>query len=541
MTRKTLVVRRILRSLTFAAALACGLAGAVEAVPPPDPATSTTYPCHFIQDFTWNLGGDGVGAVTGKIRWPSATCSSADGPPAGRPVLVFAHGVGMTYTDHDYLMAHLARNGFVTASIDDSGDNEERGAQMISYLNSLHTFWSWRTRLSNRVAFAGHSRGGEAAVTAARLLGDSPSLGVEAYDVRAVISIAPTDGGGSSGSDPREVLTGNAARGYLALYGSHDSDVTGSMALQGTNLEPQKTAFAIYDRAGSEASNEGLVIAGTHLDKAFVFIYGMAHRDFLDDDGPALGTGTVDGENVAKAYFNAFLQWKVFDQADYRVFFDGSTRPDSLADLELFQQLSAGPRRTVDNFEDGDPAVDALGGGVAKSSSGILTFLEGPLDQLVKSSPHATGGLRVTWVAPSWVRWSLPNAAPLFVGPLRDVSGYAYLSFRVAQVYHNTYNTEGEDQDFNVQLSTSLGLSDKVRVSLHGRIPYPDEFQCSGSLNCGLNPPNDFSKSAMSTVRVPLPAFTNADLTDVRYVYLTFDVPERPTGAITLDSLELVQ
>lgn len=540
MSRKTSAARCLVQSLTLAAALGSGIAGRLEAVPPPDPATSTSFPCYYIQNFTWNFGGDGVGAVAGKIRFPSATCQSADGPPSGRPVLIFAHGVGMTNTDHDYLMAHLARNGFVTASIDDSGDNEERGAQMISYLNSLHTFWSWRDRLSDRVAFAGHSRGGEAAVTAARLLADTPALGAEDYDVRAVISIAPTDGGGSSGTDPREILTGNATRGYLALYGSRDTDVTGSMAFQGQNLEPQKTAFAIYDRAGSEVSNEGLVIAGTHLDKAFVFLYGMGHRVFLDSDGPALG-GTVDGQNAAKAYFNAFLRWQVLDQASYRVFFDGTARPDSLAALELFQQLSAGPRRTVDNFENGNPAVNALGDSVVKSPAGIITFLEGELHELLKSSPHATGGLRVTWVAPSWVRWSLPNTAPLFVGPLRDVSSYTHLSFRVAQVYKNANNTEGQDQDFNVQLSTSLGLSNKVRVSSHGRIPYPDEFQCSGSPNCGLNPPNDFSKSAMSTVRVPLSAFINADLTDVRFVFLSFDVPERPRGAIALDSLEFVQ
>ncbi len=532
--------RELVHTLTLATALTFSLTGSAKAVPPPDPTTSTSYTCHFVQNLNWDFGGDGVGVVEGTIRWPSATCNSADGPPAGRPILIFAHGVGMDKADHEYLMAHLARNGFVTASITNSGDNEERGLQMISYLNSMHTFWGWKTRLSDRVAFMGHSRGGEAAVTAARLLGDTPALGAEAYDVRAVISIAPTDGGGSSGSDPREVLTGDATRGYLAIYGSRDMDVTGSMAVGGQNLEPQRTAFAIYDRAGSESSSEGLVIAGTHVDKAFVFVYGVGHRVFLDNDSPADG-GTINGQNVAKAYCNAFLRWKVLDQTDHRVFFDGSTRPGSLADLELFQQFSAGTRRTLDNFENGNLAVNAMGDDVVKSANGILTFLEGELHELIKSSPHATGGVRVTWVAPSSIRWDLPNSSPIGVGPLRDVTDYTHLSFRVAQVYGNTYNTEGQDQDFNVRLYTSAGYSNKVQVSVHGRIPYPDEFQCGFGANCGLNPPNDFSKSAMSTVRIPLSAFRGADLSDVRYVYFYFDVPERPSGAITLDSLEFVQ
>ena len=531
--------RNLVRTLTLATILAFALTGTLLAVPPADPTSSTSYPCSHPQNLNWNYAGDGVGLVVGKVRFPTASCNSADGPPAGRPILIFAHGIGMDNADHEYLMAHLARNGFVTASIENSGDNEERGLQMISYLNAMHAHWGWKTRLSDRVIFAGHSRGGEAAVTAARLLGDTPALGAEPYDVRAVVSIAPTDGGGTNGSDPRESLTGNATNGYLAIYGSLDVDVHGSPAVQGQNLEPQKTPFAIYDRAGSESSSEGFVFVGTHVDKAFVFVHGMGHSAFLDIDGTISG-GSAAGQNVAKAYFNAFLRWKVLDQTAYRVFFDGSTRPGSLAALELFQQLSAGLRRTVDNFENGNLAVNAMGDDVVKSANGILTFLEDNLHELVKSSPHATGGVRVTWVAPSSIRWDLPNSAPLGVGPLRDVTDYTHLSFRVAQVYGNTYNTEDQDQDFNVRLYTSMGYSNKVRVSLHGRIPYPDEFQCP-DLSCGLNPPNDFSKSAMNTVRVPLSAFSNVDLTDVQSVYLYFDVPGRPSGAIALDSLEFVQ
>ncbi|HEV8579201.1 MAG TPA: hypothetical protein VGX68_08965 [Thermoanaerobaculia bacterium] len=532
MRRKIPVPNSIAAALILAA-LSSNLASAL---PPADPTTSTSYPCYYVETLVWNYPGDGIGNVTGKVRFPSATCSYTDGPPSGRPILVFAHGNDMTYTDHDYLMAHLARNGFVTASIENSGSNEERASQMISYLNGMHTFWGWRTRLSDDVAFAGHSRGGEAAVTAARLLAETPALGAEPYDVEAVISIAPTDGGGGLEDDPRETLTGAATDGFLGLYGSQDIDVHGSPAFDGSPTEPQATVFAIYDRAGSEGSSEGFVFTGTHVDKAFVFIYGFAHRDFLDE-----GLGSSDGRNVAKAYFNAFLRWKVFGQTSYRGFFDGSWRPESLASLELFQQLSAGQRRIVDNFENGDLEVNAMGSAVTTSVDGILTFMEDELFHLVQSSPHDTGGLRVTWVAPSWVRWSIPNSAPLGVGPLRDVSGYTYLSLRAAQVYLNTYNTEGEDQDFQVRLYTGAGYSAKVPVSLHGRVPYPDPFICNSVFYCGIGVPTDYTKSAMTTIRIPLSAFTGADLTDVRYVYLYFDLPEHPQGSITVDSLELVQ
>lgn len=505
-------------------------------VQPEDPATYTNFSCHFIENWVWNYPGDGVGAVTGKVRFPSSTCQSADGPPAARPIVIFAHGNDMTHTDHDYLMAHLAKNGFVTVSIENSGNNEERALQMISYLNSMHTFWGWKNQLSAKVAFAGHSRGGEAAVTAARLLAETPALGAEAYDVKAVVSIAPTDGGGGTNSDPRESLTGSATEGFLGIYGSRDPDVNGDPAFEGSPTVPQRTVFAIYDRAGSEGASEGFVIAGTHLDKAMVYVYGFAHRNFLDDP-----FGTPDGRNVAAAYFNAFLRWKVYGLWNYKGFFDGRWRPESLASLELFHQLSEGQRRVVDNFENGVLATNTLGGSVTKSASGIVTFLEDDLQQLIQSSPHDSGGLRVTWAAPSWVRWSVPNNSPLGIGPLRDATDYDYLSLRAGQVYQNTYNTEGQDQDFHVRLLTGAGFSDKVRVSLHGRVPYPDEFLCNSVFHCGIVVPIDMTKSAMSTIRIPLSAFSNVDLTDVQAVYLYFDVPERPTGAITLDSLEFVQ
>jgi hypothetical protein len=526
--------RKILTAICFTGVLASLCAGRAEGQPA-DPTTSTSYPCYYVQSWVWDYGGDGVGAVTGKVRFPSSTCNSADGPPSGRPVLVFAHGNAMTYTDHDYLMAHLARNGFVTVSIENSGTNEERAMMMISYLNSLHTFWGWKTRLSDDVAFAGHSRGGEAAVTAARLLDETPALGAEPYAVKAVISIAPTDGGGSN-SELRESLAGSASAGFLGIYGSQDMDVNGDPAFDGNPPDPQRTVFAIYDRAGSESSNEGILIAGTHLDKAMVFVYGFAHRNFLDDPN-----GTPDGRNVAKAYFNAFLRWKVFGQTSYRGFFNGTWRPDSLASLELFQQYSAGARRVVDRFGDGGLGTSSIGDTVTKSASGILTFLEDEAHHLIQSSPHDTQALRVTWVSPSWVRWGIPDFAPFGVGPLRNFSGYAYLSLRAGQVYQNTYNTEGQDQDFQVRLFTGAGFSNKVRVSLYGRVPYPDEFICTSVFYCGINAPFDATKSEMSTVRVPLSAFTNADLTDVRAVYLYFDLPERPSGSITLDSLELAQ
>lgn len=506
-------------------------------VPPPDPAATVSYPCSYAATWIWNYPGDGVGLVTARVRYPSATCDSADGPPAQVPALIFAHGNAMSNTDHDTLMRHLTRNGFVTASIENAGDNETRARAMISFLDSLHTYWGFQDRLSTRTVFMGHSRGGEAAVTAARLLAENPALGAQNYDVRAVVSLAPTDGGGQDGDDPRESLTGAMTHGYLAIYGSLDTDVKGGTAFGvGPAIEPQRTAFALYDRAGSEGSADGLLLPGVHVDKAMVYVYGFGHRVFLDGN-----QGSPAGRNVAQAFVNAFLRWQALDQAEYRGFFDGRFTSPTLAGQEIYTQLASGARRVIDNFEDAALGTNTMGDTLTQGGSDDLALVGDEAYELLRSSPADTRAIRATWSGPSaWLRWGIPTGLIGGAGERRDVSGFTHLSLRVAQVYAHVLNVPAGERDFHVRIFTSAGFSPKVRASDHGRVPEPDAFLCP-LLSCGPMPPVDYTKSAFTTLRIPLSAFTGANLADVRSVYLYFDAPGHPTGALLLDNLEFTR
>lgn len=515
------------------------LAKRVLALPPPlDPTTSQSYGCHFIQNLNWNYGGDGVGLVVGKVRWPSQTCVKADGPPAGRPILIFTHGRDMDHLDHDYLMAHLARNGFVTASIANSGTNDERARQAISYLNAMHAHWGWQDRLGDNVAFVGHSRGGEAAITAAHLLEENPNLGHEEFDVRAVVSIAPTDGGGQDGFSPKETINGLMTPAFLGIYGSRDPDVSG-LPIAPWPTGPENTAFAIYDRAGAEFSSEGVQLFGTHVSKSMVFAIDATHKGFEDADqctiGPVSSSMQCDDQrNIARAYINAFLRWHVFGQSQYRGFLDGTWRPASLVGLGIQQQFSDGLRRTIDNFEQGGWASNTIGG-VVQKSAGIAVLAEDAAIDLDPASPHDTDVMRIKWGAGGvpWVRWSIPNASPWGIGPLRDWTDYDVLSLRAGQNYDDAWNVLNQAQNFHVRLYTSDGWSSKVPVGDYAELAYPDVFT--------LNFPNDHTKSAMETIRVPLSAFANANLSNVSWVALYFDVPGHASGSILIDSLELAQ
>ncbi|HKX62122.1 MAG TPA: hypothetical protein VJS65_09765 [Verrucomicrobiae bacterium] len=504
----------------------------------PGPVTAEVYPCHFTRSYNWNYGGDGVGVVEGLLRFPSQTCDSNDGPPNGRPVVIFMHGNGMDISSHSYLMAHLARNGFVTASISNGGSNEDRARAAISYLNSIHAFWNWRDRLSDDVVFAGHSRGGEAALTAARLLSQQPGLAHVPYAVKGVVSIAPTDGGGAGGNDPKEHLDGAMTRSFLAIYGSRDGDVIG----EDLNLTaPEQTPFAIYDRTGSESSVEGILLPVEGVTKSMVYVHGANHRGFRDDLA-----GFEDRpwqRDIARGYINAFLRWQVFGESTFRKYFDGTAMPTS-TEHDVFLQFSDIPRRVVDNFGQGGWSVNTRGGAVTKGP-GISDTTEADLWQLNSSAPHDTQGLRIRWSddpVNAWVRWDIPNSNVFGVGSARDVSRYDVLSLRVAQNYMSGLNTENEDQDFLIGLVTSAGaLPSVVRVSEYGRIPYPDPFVVSMDdifIDGNFVDAGDYTKTSLSTIRIPLEEFRGANLTDVRQIVMIFAVDGHETGSIIVDNLE---
>ncbi len=509
--------------------------------PTPDPTTQASYPCYYIRNYTWDYGGDGVPAVTGQIRFPSATCNSADGPPAGRPIVVFMHGNGMDHQDHDYLMAYLARNGYVTCSIANggflSGTNEGRARQAISYLNSMFRYWGFADRLSGDVVFMGHSRGGEAAVTAARLLKQNPSWAYTTYDVKSVVSIAPTDGGGTI-ADPKEYLNGTDTESFLGIYGSRDPDVRG-LRLEDPLNGPEETVFAIYDRAGTENSVEGLVLQQALLKKSLVYVHGATHLGFTDGCNIASG-GTIGcdtHEDLAKGYILAFLRWNVEGNANYRPYFAGQSVPAKIrvTDTEVFTQLSDHGRRVIDNFEQGGLANSTIQGDVS-SGAGIAVIAEGEAWQLDPSAPHDTRVARIKWSNSnySWVRWSIPDRNIANVGNARDVSNYEYLSLRVAQDYNDAWNTQGEDQDFYIRLRSANGYSTRIRASEFGRIAYPDQFITYPY----PYPQGDYTKSAMNTIKVPLSAFGNFDPNVATWIYLEFTVPGHRSGSVFVDSIE---
>lgn len=271
-----------------------------------------------------------------------------------------------------------------------------------------------------------------------------------------------------------------------------------------------------------------------------VYVYDANHIGFRGDNGAA---GNRPWQmNVAKGYINAFLRWQVLGESGLKKFFDGTAMPCVSAHY-TFLQFSDLPRRVLDNFEQGGWQVNTRSGAVARGS-GINNTAENDLWQLNSSAPHDTRGLRIRWSddpVNSWVRWDIPNDNIFGVGPARDVTKFDVLSLRVAQNYTAALNTEGEDQDFLIGLVTGAGvLPSVVHISDYGRIPYPDPFvfAIAGFCDNGFVGPGDYTKTALTTIRIPLADFPGADLGDVRQVVMLFSVEGHETGSIIVDNLE---
>lgn len=436
------------------------------------------------------------------------------------PLVIVAHGNSSatnSYQGYDYLLAHLARNGFIVASIHMNPGMFalDRARVLLHHIAVMKTMFG--AKVANNVGLMGHSRGGEAVIVAARL-NQQEALG---HGINAVISLAPTDWISSP------TLGGAWAKPYLVVYGSMDGDVAG----------PDDTGFELYDRANGRK-------------KSMVFVYGATHGRFNTIWGDTdLGFGQIGAtdharlvnadahQKIARAYMTAFFRQHMENEPQWEGMFKGEWVPASVqaADggkVKLYVQYEDDDHRPIDTFEGAHVATSwqasTIGGAVAQSGLPAVP-LETQLASADAHSPHDTGGLMLRWDSlGDSLRFDVP------VGQ-RDVSAFAAVSFRIAQRVDSADNPAGLPQDLRLVLHDTGGKTRAVRVSKFGAVPAPHTRHF-----------NVFTKSSLSTIRIPLTAFTircagveEVDLTAVERVTLEFS--EKPTGEVAIDSVEFTQ
>ena len=477
------------------------------------------------------------------------------------PLVIMLHGnrdencSPTSFAGFDYLLEHLAKNGFIAVSIYQpyGWQANARAELLLKHLTLLigdDTNPGIFCDRVSKIGLLGHSRGGEAVIRAMHLN--------DQYQIDAVVAIAPTD---SNYRDREgEWLQGTD---LLILYGSMDGDVAGGRdydIYSNQPMYPMRTGFSIYDNVDNRAS------------KSMAYIYGASHARFnshwsdfdlnhdlgfiTPEDDPKLIQRSTH-EAVAKAYVAAFFRQHLKGETIWNGIFKGEWIPASIDQAEgdevsIYMQYQTHPgwNLVIDNFENGsDWRISTIGqslsgDSVEDNNSLVVNPQEAALMNLDTNglspdqssfetySPHNSRGLKIIWEGREG---HLNFIIPSFY---RDVSNYRVISLRVAQSFSDSTlnNPQGRnnplyDKSFYVTLTDQDGKLRSLRANLYGEIPFPHER--------GWRPA---TKSALCTIRIPLEAFllnvsfeNRIDLTQIRSVKLDFNA--FPQGNIMVDSL----
>lgn len=411
------------------------------------------------------------GAFLGQILYYPSDVASL----GALPLVVISHGNGHMFHWYHYLGRHLASHGFVVMS-HENNTGPGVGAASTTTLTNTDYLLSNLDLIAGgalaghvdgqRIAWIGHSRGGEGVVRAYKRVADGlftpQSFG--AADIKLLCSMAPVTFLAADASTPMKVP-------FHLFYGAADDDVKGTPA---SCCKPA----ALYERA------EGA--------KSHVYIQGMGHAYFHGGNtgcvckGPDLIT-KPEAHELVQGYALPLVSWYLrrdyagldFLQRSYEEF-----QPPGLASTTIVAKEYRDPpgpgRFTIDDFEtQPDPATSSSAGQVTFD---VQNWFEGRLEDVVgfvwsgaepmngmtrSADPledHRGGVFDWDASAPRFLEFEIVPAE-------RDLTQRDWLTFRVAQ---GTRHPQNEAWDgpitFTVTLRDTAGFSSSISLASFGAV-----------------------------------------------------------------------
>lgn len=363
----------------------------------PTVATPTVDASRFFKDFK------GWKRKLRKFYWGydmdrlplNATVWIPDGP-GPFPLALIVHGnhemTEFSDPGYRYLGELLASRGFILASVDENFLNsglfhdppKQQAVRGWMLLEHLKLWRDWSRKADNpfgvaidfdRIALMGHSRGGEAAATAAffNQLSYYPDDAAIRFDyrfpIRSVVAIAPADGQYKPAGQWRPIENVS----YFTIQGANDADVS---AFHGSRQ---------WDRVRYTGAGDWF--------KSELYIYRANHGQFntvwgRSDAGYPLGwflnlkplLPPEDQRRIARIYFSAFLEATLHGRREYLPLFRDyrsirSWLPDTLY-VNRYQDASY--RLVADFNEDPDVTTTSVPGGRIDSAD-LSIWREGPI------------------------------------------------------------------------------------------------------------------------------------------------------------------
>lgn len=247
------------------------------------------------------------------------------GPVVG-PLVVFTHGRTPQnaelnhYASYDELGRCLARNGFIFVSVRSQAEDQLvdpyfRARFLIAGTFAAHEHLAQQFGFDfsqidgNRLAFMGHSRGGEAVAVAARLAIEDELLpDVFVGHLGATIALAPAN---NRPEDFPQRVVGSVPAALL-IAGSADTD-TGLR-----NPAQEYDSFRIEVLKSLASAYKGLV----QIDGATHFAYSADQNELVP--GQLLYSSV---QTITAQYVVAFLRWRLLGDDEERCWFVGEATP----------------------------------------------------------------------------------------------------------------------------------------------------------------------------------------------------------------------
>jgi dienelactone hydrolase len=428
--------------------------------------------------------------------------------PGPFPLVLMVHGnhnmADFSDPGYAYLGELLASRGFILASVDENFLNgglfhdppKQQAVRGWLLLEHLKLWREWNQAPGNpffgkvdftRIALMGHSRGGEAAATAAafnRMKYDPEDAGIHfdyGYPIKAVVAIAPADGQYKPAGQHRWIQDVS----YLTLQGAHDADVSLFMG-------SRQWDHVRYTQPGPWF-------------KAEIYAYRANHGQFntvwgRTDAGHPLSwllnlKPLMPGEEqrrISKTYIAAFLEATLKDRREYLPLFqDWRVGRDWLPDtiyINRFQDTSYVRLASFD--EDADlTTTTARGGRIAGANlslwrEGRIPWRQGDRDyngvflgwNRAAGAPSAEYTITLPDGAAS--KWQLTpdSTIELSVAALDEdapLPGKKKDEEKKDKESDKSKKKERESPDFTVELVTTDGAVAAAPVSRFAAIPPP--------------------------------------------------------------------
>ena len=468
--------------------------------------------------------------------------------PGPFPLALIVHGNHnmSEFSDpgYAYLGELLASRGIILASVDENFLNsglfhdppKQQAVRGWMLLEHIKLWKEWNQSPGNpfqgkvdltRIALMGHSRGGEAAATAAAFnrMKYAPEDANIKFDynfsIKAVVAIAPADGQYKPAGQSRWIEDVS----YLTLQGAHDMDVS---SFDGS----RQWDHVRYTKPGPWF-------------KAEIYAYRANHGQFntvwgRDDAGKPLGwllnlKPLMPGEEqrrISKTYISAFLEATLKDHREYVPVFEDwrvarAWLPDTLY-MNRYEDASYVPLASFD--EDADLTTTTAPGGRIEGAS-LSIWNEGRI-------PWRSGDRGYNGVFLGWNRAKdAPAASYTITLPAGAASGWhlnwnSTIEFSIAPMDEdvdlpgkkkdeasedkktNDEKTKKPDRgspDFTIELVTSDGVTAAAPVSRFVSIPPPFKEKFTKLRILDDEGYNQDWETIFQSVRIPLTDFQPTD------------------------------